>query len=187
MSGQHHFIHEGLAGQVADATPVKSHRCYQCGKCTAGCPLAAEMDYPPSQIMRMLQIGTPQMDEAVLRSHTIWLCLSCETCFTRCPQEIDIPVMMDFLRGESMGRGLANPKAKDIISFHKSFLDSIRFTGRLFEVGLVADYKLRSRHFMQDLLLAPRMFFKGKLGLLPHGVKNRKSLARIFKKTMKRV
>lgn len=185
MSGHHNATLDGLTGQVEEATPVESYRCYQCGKCTAGCPLAAEMDYPPSQIMRMLQIGTPAMDEAILRSHTIWLCLSCETCYARCPQEIDIPVMMDYLRGESMRKRMTNPKARDIISFHKSFLDSIRYTGRLYEVGLVADYKLRSRHFMQDLLLAPRMFLKGKLGLLPHRVKNRRNLARIFRKTMK--
>ena len=73
-----------------------------------------------------------------------------------------------------------NPKAKDILAFHRAFLDSVRYTGRLFEMGQVVDYKLRSGHFLQDLLQAPWMFFVGKLHLLPERVRDRRLLGRIF-------
>lgn len=186
MSTETHSHHgpETLADQVQEHTGVKAARCYQCGKCTAGCPMAAEMDYPPSLLLRMLQTGLPEMEEKVLRSFTIWLCLTCETCIARCPMEVDLPKVMDYLRGESLRRRISHPKAKDIISFHRAFLDSIEKTGRLFEVGLIADYKVRSLHLLQDVLVAPKMFFKGKLGVFPELVKDRPSLARIFRRTI---
>lgn len=172
-----------LAEQLRQRTGISAAHCYQCGKCSAGCPLAAEMDYPPSVIMRMLQTGRPELEDKVLSSYSIWLCLSCETCYTRCPMEIDIPTLMDDLRRRALRLKKVHPKAKDIIAFHRSFLDSIKFTGRLYEVGLIVDYKTRTRHLLQDVLMAPVLFFKGKLGLLPHAVKDRSNLSRIFAKT----
>lgn len=157
-------------------------KCYQCGKCTAGCPLAEDMDFTPNQILRMLQHGTPEFDEKVLRSMSIWLCLTCDTCHTRCPQEVDFPHIMDFLRSESIKRKMVNPKAKEIIAFHKSFLDSVRLTGRLYEVGLIAGYKMRTMNLLQDVSVAPKMFLKGKLEPLPHLIKGRDAIARLFKK-----
>jgi heterodisulfide reductase subunit C len=175
-----------LADRVLEKTGVDVARCYQCGKCSAGCPLANDMDFPPSQIMHLLQLREfPEFAEMALRSHTIWLCLTCEICYARCPMEIDIPKLMDALRSESLAQKKTNPKAKDIIAFHRAFLDSVRYTGRLFEMGQIIDYKIRSRHFLQDLLQAPAMFFKGKLHLFPERIRGRSLLGRIFARTMK--
>jgi len=175
-----------LADRVLEKTGVDVARCYQCGKCSAGCPLAAEMDFPPSQIMHLLQLRDfPEFAEMALRSHTIWLCLTCEICYARCPMEIDIPKLMDALRHEALAQDKVNPKAKDILAFHRAFLDSVRYTGRLFEMGQIVDYKLRSRHFLQDLLQAPWMFLVGKLHLLPERVRGRRLLGRIFARTLK--
>jgi heterodisulfide reductase subunit C len=177
---------KSLAGRVLKKTGVDVARCYQCGKCSAGCPLASEMDFPPSQIMHLLQLGEfPEFAELALRSHTIWLCLTCEICYCRCPMELDIPKVMDALRHESLAQKKVNPKAKSILAFHRAFLDSVRYTGRLFEMGQVVDYKLRSGHFLQDLLQAPWMFFVGKLHLLPERVRDRRLLGRIFARTAK--
>ncbi len=181
---EHHI--PGLAGTIAREAHVPVLECYQCGKCSAGCPLSDRMDYPPSSILRMLQMGLPEYDETVLRSNSIWLCLTCETCITRCPQEVDYPKVADYLRVESLRRNMASPEAKDIIAFHRSFLDSIRYTGRLYEIGLVGAYKLRTRHFLQDILTAPKLFIKGKLGLLPHGIKDRGSMKKIFTQTLEK-
>ncbi|MCU0638508.1 MAG: 4Fe-4S dicluster domain-containing protein [Candidatus Krumholzibacteria bacterium] len=174
-----------LAGAILEQTGVPVDKCYQCGKCSAGCPLAADMDYPPSLILRMLQAGGPELEEKVLRSYTIWVCLTCETCYSRCPMEIDIPVMMDYLRHESLRLGMTSPRAKDIIRFHRSFLDSIKYTGRLYEVGLVVDYKARSMHLLQDVKLAPKMYFKGKLNLIPETIKGLPLIRRIFSRSSK--
>ena len=69
--------------------------CYQCYKCSAGCPVSYTMDLLPHQIIRSVLFGRK---EKVLSSSTIWICASCETCTTRCPNEIDIAKVMDVLR-----------------------------------------------------------------------------------------
>jgi heterodisulfide reductase subunit C len=92
---------------------------------------------------------------------------------------------MDHLRQESIKAKKTNPKAKKIIAFHKSFLDSINYTGRLYEVGLIADYKLRTGAMAQDVKVAPKMFIKGKLNPVPELIGGRKKVAAIFNKTIK--
>lgn len=136
--------------------------------------------------MRMLQTGDAALEEKVLRSLTIWLCLSCEMCYARCPMSIEIPKVMDFLREKSMNEKKTNPKAKEIIAFHKSFLKSIEQTGRLYEMGLIMDYKSKTFNLFQDVTLAPSMFAKGKLHVLPEMIRDRKGISSIFSKTSKK-
>jgi len=69
--------------------------CYQCGKCSAGCPAAGAMDMLPSQVIRLVQLG--QVEE-VLNSETPWFCASCQTCYSRCPKGLDLSRIMEALR-----------------------------------------------------------------------------------------
>ncbi|HOV99074.1 MAG TPA: 4Fe-4S dicluster domain-containing protein [Bacteroidota bacterium] len=156
-----------LTETILQATSIDIDRCYQCGKCSAGCPAATAMDLKPSVLLRLLQTKNEKNDLKVLQSYTIWLCLSCHTCVTRCPMDIDLPTIMDVLRRESLQKKLVNPKAKDIVAFHSSFLNTVKRLGRMWEVGMVVEYKLRTGHFWQDVMLAPSMVLKGKLSLLP--------------------
>jgi heterodisulfide reductase subunit C2 len=169
-----------MKNEILVNTGVIINKCYQCGKCSAGCPLGIEMDYPPSMVLRMLQTEDPDQYDKLLKSMSIWLCVSCEMCLTRCPMEIDIPGLMDYLRQKSVKVKKTNPQAKKIIAFHKSFLDSINYTGRLYEMGLVVDYKMRTGDMMQDVAIAPKMFVKGKLNPIPEVIKGRKKVAAIF-------
>ena len=178
----HEDLRSSLRAKVERLLGESVNECYQCGKCTAGCPLNDEFDYMPNQILRMLQMDIPEIDEKILSSYSIWLCLACETCSSRCPQEVEIPEIMDFLRQESVRQNKINPKAKDIVSFHKSFLETVKNSGRLHEVGLIASYKLRTMHLLQDVTSAPKLFFDGKLSIFPHTIKNSKAIERIFQK-----
>jgi len=174
---------KGYISEIKSNTDVNVNRCYQCGKCSAGCAVSEEMDYPPSRVMRMLQTNDPENYKKILASESIWLCVSCQNCLTRCPMEIDIPYLMDYLRGKSLQGKTVNKKSKNILSFHRAFLDSVKYTGRLFEVGLIADYKVRTFNILQDMDVAPKMFAKGKLPIIPETVKNKKQMGEIFKNT----
>lgn len=68
--------------------------CNQCGKCSAGCPIAPSMDILPNQVIRLVQLGI----EDVLDSQMIWACASCMNCVVHCPKGIDLPRIMEALR-----------------------------------------------------------------------------------------
>ena len=183
MSGSHAAAHaDTLPQRLHDATGESVFECYQCGKCTAGCPLAEEMDFAPNQIIRLLQLGLPDLEEQAVRSLAIWLCLTCEQCATRCPQEVELPKIMEYLRQQAVARGTVHPKAKDILAFYESFLDTIQRGGRLHEVGLISEYKLKTLHLLQDVLVAPKLLARGKLSILPHAIEGKDAVKRIFEK-----
>lgn len=155
--------------------------CYQCLKCTAGCPTAPYMDIRPNNIIRMIQMG---MKQKVLGSSAIWLCVSCETCGTRCPNEIDIGRLMDALREMAIEKGIP-AKEKKIHLLHEAFIQSIKRGGRVHEATMLIDYKLRSRDFFTDLIPGMMLFMKGKIPLFPSLVKGREEIKRIFEKCEK--
>ncbi len=169
-----------FAKEVEERSGIKVRECYQCGKCTAGCPVAYEMDYMPNQIIRFVQIGAKR---EALTSRTIWLCASCITCTTRCPKEVKIAELMDVLREMSLEEGLANPLEKNITTFNKSFLNSIKKHGRISELWMLNEYKMkRPKTALQDLIVAPQLISKGKLSFLPHDIKGKDVIKRIFEK-----
>ena len=155
-------------------TPVRA--CFQCHKCTTGCPIGPEMDLLPSQVMRLVHLGA---ERDVLESRAIWLCASCEACTTRCPQGIDIAAVMDTLRMLAVQRKAAvgDNRGKQ---FNRSFLSSVRRHGRVFEVGMLAAYKLRSGDLFSDVTKVPEMLTKGKLAFLPNRSENAGKVRKLF-------
>lgn len=153
--------------------------CFQCQKCSAGCPVAFAMDYKPNQIMQMVLLG---MRERVLSCKTIWLCASCYTCSTRCPNEIDIAKVMDWLRQIALQKGVT-PAEKEVSLFHAAFLHSIRTHGRVHELGMMVRYKMKTGKFFDDFKLGWKMFTKGKLKLFPSRVNKKKEISGLFTKS----
>lgn len=163
MSDTAGHAQEGLCETVARRSGTAPAACFQCHKCTTGCPVGPEMDLLPSQIMRLVHLGA--RDE-VLRSKSIWLCASCEACTTRCPMGVDVAAVMDMLRIMAVEDQVAVPD-DHVKQFNRSFLGSLRHHGRVFEVGMLAAYKLRTGDLFSDVGKVPQMLLKGKLSLLP--------------------
>ncbi|MBI2955379.1 MAG: 4Fe-4S dicluster domain-containing protein [Chloroflexi bacterium] len=156
-----------LAKEIQTRCGQNAYLCYSCKKCTSGCPLADHMDLTPAEMMRALQFG--QIDR-VLNSKTLWLCAYCETCFTRCPQKIDIPAIMDTLKQIAQERGV-KPKLPSVAQFNELALRSVNMFGRVYELGLMGELNLRTGQILKDADLGLKLFKTGKLKLLPRWVR----------------
>ena len=157
-------------------TPVSA--CFQCHKCSTGCPIGPDMDLLSSQVMRMIHLGE---ERPVLESEAIWVCASCEACTTRCPMQIDIAAVMDSLRMMAVERKVELPNARGE-QFNRSFLQSVCRNGRVFELGMMVAYKIRSRDFFTDAEKTGQMLAKGKLSLLPKKSGSARAVADVFRR-----
>lgn len=174
----HHHKHPILE-EIIEITGQNPNLCYQCGKCSAGCPVREFSDIAPNKVVRYLQLGLYDM---ALESKAIWLCAGCLTCSSRCPKNYELASLMDALREIAIKHGNKIPE-QNVYKFHKAFLDPVRLFGRSYEIGMLIAYKLSSFKFMQDMGLAPETLLKDKMGLFPHVIKGSAKVKEIFKKT----
>lgn len=154
---------QGFTELVTALSGVQVDACFQCGKCASGCPVAFAMDYTPTQLVHLIQLG---QREEVLSSRTIWLCSACQTCSTRCPQGVDLAEVMDALRIIAAREHRAAP-VPAVPAFLRHSIGNIGVFGRTYELGLMASLKLSTGDIRQDLGLGLRMLGKGKFNLLP--------------------
>jgi heterodisulfide reductase subunit C2 len=170
----------GLADEVKAASGASPMSCYQCAKCSSGCPVADRGDLKPHELVRLVQTG---QRGPVLSSRLIWECTSCHTCITRCPQMVDIPAMNDALRAISVDEGVA-VAGTAVPVFNQVFLNSVRKRGRVHELSLMVAFKLRSRRLFDDVDKAPAMLAKGKLPLFARRVRGANERADLFRRAV---
>ena len=96
---------------VLDDAKVNPKDCYQCGKCSAGCPVVSDADMTPREVLRHLQLGQV---EPVLKSNMPWLCAGCGMCLARCPQSVDLPNLM--LADAQPKRKESSPSERSLVS-----------------------------------------------------------------------
>jgi heterodisulfide reductase subunit C len=152
-------------------------RCYQCKKCTAGCPTVSWYEWPNHSIVRMIQRG---MKDELLSSKAIWMCVTCETCGTRCPNGIYLSPIMDSLRSLALeeGKKVGEPA---VIAFHRAFVGSAKRFGRIHEATMLMAFKWATKDFMTDMGVGLKLFAKGKIPILPKSIKGKAEIDRIFK------
>jgi heterodisulfide reductase subunit C len=142
--------------------------------------VAASAEAAPSEIIRRLHLGA---GDELLESGLVWMCLSCETCYGRCPMQINFPAVIDALRGLSVARGIKAPKGKMPL-FNRMFLENVKIFGRSYDLSMIMGYKLGSGKIMDDAGKFPAMLGKGKMALLPPSGADKKSVRRIFENTV---
>ena len=144
-----------LAARIAKDAGVTLSKCYQCGKCTAGCPMADSYDLMPRQIVHYMQLG--EMTR-ILKSKTIWLCASCHTCTERCPNEINVSGLIEGARIEANRLGIC--AVKEVKLFNDIFMNNVKEFGKSQEVILEGLYNVKSGHLTQDMANVPKMLSK---------------------------
>ena len=174
-----------LLEQVEAVGPFQTSACFQCRKCTNGCPVTFAMDLYPDEVIRMVILG---QKEAVLGCRTIWVCAACETCTTRCPNEVKIAELMDCLKEMAVQEGVPSPQPQ-ILALHETFLNNIKKWGRVYETALLPAYLLKSgelKHKWQtgtwrdEIKLGFQMFSKGRFPLLPKTIKGKREVKKIL-------
>jgi len=168
--------------QVENLCGEKVSACYQCEKCTSGCPVAYAMDIVPHKMIRAVHLG---LKDTVLKSDTIWVCASCETCTTRCPNGIDIAKVMDALRQIQQEENVPASK-KSVTAFHTAFLNSVQRHGRIFEAAMAVEFSLRAggiQGLLKQRELATDMLKHNKIRFVPSSLTANAEVKDIFKRT----
>jgi heterodisulfide reductase subunit C len=168
---------QALIKRVEEISGVDLSSCYQCKKCTSGCPMASMADGSPAEVIRQLHLQT---GDELLDQEIVWACASCETCTNRCPMGIDGAAVMDALRKIAREKKAAKGK---VPTFNRAFLKTVERFGRSYEIGMITAYKLGTGTFLQDTEKFPAMLKKGKLAILPPQGADKATVKRIFKKT----
>lgn len=109
-------IKDPFVGKVEELSGQNLLACYQCGKCSAGCPAVSEMDILPNQIIRYAQLG---FKDELMRSKSIWICASCFTCNARCPKGINIAEVIEAIRQILLRKGEDHLKVKNLSDAEK--------------------------------------------------------------------
>jgi heterodisulfide reductase subunit C len=167
---------ETLMDAVESISGVKIGECLQCKKCSNGCPVAGITSIGPAETIRRLQLNS---DEGFFENDLIWMCVSCETCYARCPMKIDMAAVMDALRILSVRKSGAGMKER-VHLFNKSFLRTVRLFGRTYDLGMIAAYKAGTATWLQDTEKFPVLLRKRKIALLPSFKGNKRYIKRIF-------
>ncbi len=137
------------------------------------------MDILPQQVVQLVRVGKT---EELFRTETLWLCLGCGTCRSRCPNGIDIGRVIDLLR-QCQPASVGRSTVKDIRRFHQLFVGEIWQRGRVYELGLLVRYKMLTAKVWEDLPLALRIMRRQKLRWLPSRVGTwRKIRGQIFRR-----
>lgn len=161
---------------LMDKAGITRYDCYQCGKCSGGCPMAEGMDLKPRGIMRCVQIGSLKR---ILESNTIWLCSGCYACVDRCPHDVNIPAFIEEARYEAMRRGIWR---RDSEVLNKVFVNNIRMFGRSHEMIVGGAYNVLALKPLQDVTSLPHMMENKMMGILPNTVEATDEVAEIIKR-----
>lgn len=120
---------QGLIDKISDLSEQNLYGCYQCGKCSGGCPSVSQMDILPNEVIRLLQT---RRVEDVLNCKTIWICAACFTCTVRCPRGIDLAKIMESLRQIHLRKNVDHIRIREI---------SKEEITKLPQVALVANFR----------------------------------------------
>lgn len=154
-------------------------KCIQCGTCTGSCPVSYTMDITPREVIALFRAGDI---ESILSSRTIWICASCYACTVRCPQGVQVTDILYALKRLAIEQEIF-PKRFPVYALSQSFIGFTNRYGRSYEPGLIIAYFLKTNplKLLGMIPLFLKLFFKGRIWLLPKKIKGTKTFSRILK------
>jgi heterodisulfide reductase subunit C2 len=172
---------KGIMSAVEEMSGVAVDACLQCRRCTNGCPVSSYTASSPSEIIKQLQLGA---GDRLLDSEMIWSCVSCETCFARCPMKINMAEVMDAMKMLAREREAKKPDGNAPL-MNRILLGTMKTFGRTYDLAAMMFYKAGSGTYLRDTGKFPMILKKGKIALFPPRGADKKQVKRIFKYFMK--
>lgn len=169
--------------EVIEATPGGDRlaHCMQCGSCGGSCPSGAEMEYTPRMLIAMINANDRS---AVLAANTMWACVSCYFCTSRCPQNIPITDIIYTLKRMAIAE--QTYRGTDAPALAKTFTDFVDKYGRSYEAGLATGYHLLKRMKPFELMkmgpMGIKMFVRGRMAIMPTKIRQIEQLQAIINK-----
>ncbi len=169
--------------EVIEAAPGGERlvHCLQCGSCGGSCPSGGDMQYTPRTLIAMINAGDR---DAVLAANTMWACVSCYLCTTRCPQNVPITEIIYALKRMSIAEGRYS--GTDAPALARTFTGFVDKYGRSYEAGLATGYHLLKRWKPLEMMkmgpMGMKMFFRGRMALLPTKIRQVEQLQAIIRK-----
>ncbi len=156
--------------KILEITEDTIRVCFQCGKCTSGCPTSFAMDVSPRKLAIMSLLG---LKDRVLSSHALWVCVSCKTCTSRCPRGVKIDELMEYLRHLAIVEGYLPEKSA--LLFYDNFTKNILKYGRIFEPEIMLKIKIKTgfkgfKGLKDDIMLSINLLRRGRIRVAPEKI-----------------
>ena len=154
--------------------------CYQCKRCTAGCPAVDFMELRPHQLVRLVRLGAADRS---ISSEAIWNCVGCYTCTARCPQNVPVAELVYSLKNLALREG-KTPRRAPVPAFLRAFGSTVERHGRSREAEMLARYFLSTdpRAALKQAPVGLKLMRQGRLPLWGHGVRGWKAVKRALGK-----
>lgn len=185
-----------LIDEVVERSGQKINECYQCRRCASGCTVGEETGITPDQVIRHIITGNR---DSAISNKLVWQCVSCYTCGTRCPNNIQCGRVTETLKKMSKEEKyeILNP---NIAYFHDSFVQGCTRWGRVNEMEFMGFYELKNIgkslvnfKFKQawdevatQFRLGNSMFRQKRLHLKLHTSTGRREIKKFYKIAMKK-
>ena len=85
---------------------ARTPSCLTCGECSSFCPVFSERSvFDPQWIFRMVNLG---MEDEILRSPSIWLCIGCQRCTEACGEQVTGHLVIQRLQEQALKEGVVD-------------------------------------------------------------------------------
>ena len=130
-----------LVEEVMQRSKQNLLACYQCRRCAAGCPVGEETGYvTPDRLIRMIVLGDR---EKALSNELVWKCVSCYTCGTRCPNDIQTARITETIKKMAKENHFT-PLSHKVAHFHDAFVNAGVRWGRVNEIEFINSYEIKN-------------------------------------------
>ncbi|MBU1170530.1 MAG: 4Fe-4S dicluster domain-containing protein [Proteobacteria bacterium] len=182
--------------EVIERSHQNLYACYQCRRCASGCTVGEETGITPDYLIRLVTLGDR---DAAVDNALVWQCVSCYTCGTRCPNNIQSGRITETLKKMSREEDVI-PLNPNIAYFHDAFVQGCTRWGRVNEMEFMGYYELKNigKHMLSfqfrkayeeiasQIKLGRSMFKQKRLHLKLHTSRGRKEVKQFYKIAVKK-